>query len=40
MIASEIVKTYMATDALTAEKYVRRVKKVEEINNKHCVPVK
>ena len=40
MIASEIVKTYMATDALTAEKYVRRVKKVEEINNKHCAPVK
>ena len=40
MIASEIVKTYMATDALTAEKYVRRVKKVEEINNKHCCPVK
>lgn len=40
MIASEIVKTYMTTDALTADKYVRRVKKVEDINNKHCVPVK
>lgn len=39
-IAMEIVKTWMNTDALTAEKYRRRVKKVEEINNKHCVPVK
>lgn len=40
MIAMEIVKTWMHTDALTDEKYRRRVHKVEEINNKHCVPVK
>ena len=40
MIASEIVKTYMTTDALTADKYVRRVKKVQKINDEHCVPVK
>ncbi|SFG29095.1 ribose 5-phosphate isomerase B [Lachnospiraceae bacterium C7] len=40
MIAMEIVKDWMATEALTDEKYRRRVKKVEEINNKHCVPVK
>ena len=36
----EIVKDWMATEALTDEKYRRRVKKVEEINNKHCLPVK
>ena len=39
-IAMEIVKTWMHTDALTAEKYRRRVAKVAEINAKHCVPVK
>ena len=33
-------KTYMSTDALTADKYVRRVKKVQKINDDHCVPVK
>ena len=40
MIAMEIVKTFMATEPLTAEKYVRRVKKVQKINDEHCVPVK
>ena len=39
-IAMETVKTWMHTDPLTAEKYVRRVQKVKEINDKHCVPVK
>lgn len=39
-IAMEIVKTWMATEPLTAEKYRRRVKKVADINDKHCVPVK
>ena len=39
-IAMETVKTWMHTDPLTAEKYVRRVQKVKEINAKHCVPVK
>lgn len=38
-IAMEIVKTWLATDALTDEKYRRRVKKVADINDKHCVPV-
>ena len=36
----EIVKTWMKTEPLTAEKYRRRVQKVADINNKHCVPVK
>ena len=36
----EIVKTWMHTDPLTAEKYRRRVKKVQEIDAKHCVAVK
>lgn len=40
MIAMEIVKTYMSTDPLTAEKYVRRVRKVQKINDEYCVPVK
>ena len=40
MIAMEIVKTYMSTDALTADKYLRRVKKVQKINDDHCVPVR
>ena len=39
-IAMETVKTWMHTDALTAEKYRRRVEKVAAINDKHCVPVK
>lgn len=39
-IATEIVKTWMHTDPLTAEKYRRRVKKVQEIDAKHCVAVK
>ena len=39
-IAMEIVKTWLTTDALTAEKYRRRVEKVSAINNKYCVPVK
>jgi len=40
MIAMEIVKTYMSTDALTADKYVRRIRKVQKINDDHCVPVR
>ena len=40
MIAMEIVKTWMHTDPLTAEKYVRRRDKVREINDRHCVPVR
>lgn len=39
-IAMETVKTWMRTDALTAEKYRRRVQKVADINDKHCVPLK
>ena len=39
-IAMEIVKTWMHTDPLTAEKYQRRIQKVKAINDKHCVPVK
>jgi ribose 5-phosphate isomerase B len=30
----------MTTDAFTAEKYVKRVAKVKDINDRHCVPVK
>ena len=40
MIAMENVKTWMATEPLTAEKYVRRRNKVKKINDRHCVPVK
>ncbi len=40
MIAMENVKTFMQTESLTADKYVRRVKKVQKINDEHCVPVK
>ena len=40
MIAMEIVKTWMATEPLTAEKYVRRRNKVKKITDRHCVPVK
>lgn len=39
-IAMEIVQVWMRTDPLTAEKYRRRVQKVKDINDKHCVPVK
>ncbi len=39
MIAMEIVKTYMSTDALTADKYTRRVKKVQKINDDYCKPL-
>lgn len=40
LISTEIVNTWMTTDAFTAEKYVKRVQKVKDINDKHCVPVK
>ena len=36
LLAMEIVKTWMHTDALTAEKYVRRRDKVKKINDAHC----
>ena len=36
----EIVQTWMTTDPLTDAKYVRRVEKVKEINDRQCVPVK
>ena len=39
-IAMEIVKTWLATAALTDAKYRRRVDNVAKINNEHCVPVK
>jgi ribose 5-phosphate isomerase B len=39
LISTEIVKTWMTTDAFTAEKYVNRVQKVKDINDKHCVPL-
>ena len=35
-IAMEIVKTYMHTDPLEGEKYVRRRNKVAEIDREHC----
>ena len=38
-IAMEIVKTWMRTDPLTAEKYSRRREKVAKINDDHCTPV-
>ena len=40
MIAMEIVKTFMKTEPLTADKYVRRVKKVQKINDEYCAPLK
>lgn len=40
MIAMEIAKTWMATEPLMGEKYVRRREKVADINDKYCVPVK
>lgn len=39
VMAMETVKTWMHTEPLTAEKYLRRVEKVKDINDKHCVPV-
>ncbi|WP_027438777.1 RpiB/LacA/LacB family sugar-phosphate isomerase [Lachnospira multipara] len=36
LIALETVKTWLNTDPLMEEKYRRRVKKVQEINDKHC----
>lgn len=39
LMAMEIVKTWMHTDPLTAEKYVRRRDKVKEINDKYCAKV-
>ncbi len=35
-IAMKTVETWMHTDPLTAEKYVRRRDKVKEIDEKHC----
>lgn len=40
MMAMEIIKTWLHTEPLTAEKYRRRVQKVKDINDKQCVPVK
>lgn len=40
LMAMEIVKTWLTTEPLMEEKYRRRVQKVCEINDKHCVPVK
>lgn len=40
MMASEIVKTWLATEPLMEGKYRRRVNKVKEINDRHCIPVK
>ena len=39
-IAMAIVKTWMHTEPLTAEKYQRRIQKVKAIDAAHCVPVK
>ncbi len=39
LISMEIVKTWLHTDALTDAKYRRRVQKVCDINDKHCVPL-
>ena len=39
-IAMEIVKTWLATAPLTEAKYRRRVEKVRDINDKHCVSVR
>ena len=40
LMAMEVVKTWLTTEPLMEEKYRRRVQKVCEINDKHCVPVK
>ena len=38
-IAGEIVRVWMTTDFLDQPKYRRRVAKVEEISNRHLVPL-
>ena len=40
LMAMEVVKTWLTTSPLMEEKYRRRVQKVCEINDKHCVPIK
>ena len=35
----EVVKTWLKTEPLMEEKYRNRVKKVCDINDKHCVPL-
>ena len=40
LMSMEIVKTWLNTEPLMEEKYRRRVQKVCDINDKHCVPVK
>ena len=39
-IAMEIVKTWMHTDPLTAEKYQRRIEKVKAIDAAQCKKVR
>ena len=39
-MAMEVVKKWLTTEPLMEEKYRRRVQKVRDINDKHCVPVK
>lgn len=38
-IALEIVKTWLTTEFLAEEKYIRRVKKVQAISDKHLKPL-
>jgi len=38
-IALEIVKTWLTTEFLAEEKYIRRVKKVQAISEKHLKPL-
>ena len=40
LMAMETVKTWLTTDPLMDEKYRSRVRKVCEINDRHCVPVR
>ena len=40
LMAMEVVKKWLTTEPLMEEKYRRRVQKVCDINDKHCVPVK
>ena len=40
LMAMEVVKTWLNTEPLMEEKYRRRVQKVCDINDTHCVPVK
>lgn len=40
LMSMEVVKTWLNTEPLMEEKYRRRVQKVCNINDKHCVPVK